>query len=347
MDLISRLDNAIAEVERLLTLKENTELERVKDSTELEQVSTKTAHSSNVTQQLSGNLARDNPNHGVEHEADSHARDVKAGTITDSRATSSRPCNRPETLKVTNNEEHIKSTGEPSQGADLEHKNLTQTLRLREQCLSSGILRKKSEGTANEDTGMALLDKYKQLKEGVLGNDITNCSNPLPAVRTRLMEAVKEEEPWTADQILELFSSKNFEENLSDDLIAEIFRKESFQRHYPELLTDKDLDYLLKVRNDELEAARSRAYGGVSERVVDHMGGVNTNLVPELLECVNYGNASADKRLLRMINKTIRKIEVYDDPGLCRMTVQLALAKKYIEDFINIRGVIDKYLSKT
>lgn len=63
----------------------------------------------------------------------------------------------------------------------------------------------------------------------------------------------------------------------------------------------------------------------------------------EIMKRVNKGNFECDNRFLRIIGRTINKIGVYDDPVLCKMTVQFVLCKRYVEDFVGIKKALKRF----
>ncbi len=67
------------------------------------------------------------------------------------------------------------------------------------------------------------------------------------------------------------------------------------------------------------------------------------HLFEEIIKHVNKGNYECDKRFLEKIKTTIEKVHVFDDPSICKMTVQFALCKNYIEDFLHIKKLMKKF----
>ncbi|KAL6122521.1 hypothetical protein NUSPORA_00439 [Nucleospora cyclopteri] len=62
-----------------------------------------------------------------------------------------------------------------------------------------------------------------------------------------------------------------------------------------------------------------------------------------IISLLSQGNLECDKRFLKMVGKTIKRMEQFEDPGLCKVAVQFAICRKYIEDVIEAKRTLRDY----
>ena len=128
----------------------------------------------------------------------------------------------------------------------------------------------------------------------------------------------------------------------------EIFGKETskvFIGEKEETMNKEKLKSIYNKYRKEIEEIRNKERD--RKECIGMMGNMvqqpNNELFSELMVFTAHGKLETDKRFLKLIGKTIKRLSIYDDPLLCRMTVQLAISRKYVKDFIRIRERMDKY----
>ncbi|ORD94824.1 hypothetical protein ECANGB1_2220 [Enterospora canceri] len=60
----------------------------------------------------------------------------------------------------------------------------------------------------------------------------------------------------------------------------------------------------------------------------------------KIQQSLNDGTLECDHRFMRMIDKTIKRLEIYDDPALCKLAVQFTLCRRYVEDVIHAKELL-------
>ena len=158
------------------------------------------------------------------------------------------------------------------------------------------------------------------------------------------------------ENIRKIIESKNFNNILDRKTVSQIFKTTNFNKYYPELLNKADIMQILKSHNEDVveyfteliknnklnENTKLKLLNSYlnneGSKIKDYQ-----SLVEHILETVNEGNLECDSRFLKMINHTIKKIGTYDDPALCKMTVQFVICKKYVEDFITIKKCLKSF----
>lgn len=128
--------------------------------------------------------------------------------------------------------------------------------------------------------------------------------------------------------------NKNLNE-LKSELKSELaeFRKKN-------LLLQNECDYFKKILKEQ-EDKVGDIYGHCSKEFTNCK-----TLVKEIIERVSEGNLKCDMKFLRMIKNTIKKMESYEDPIICKMTVQFVLCMRYVEDIVDIKKKIKEEYSQ-
>ncbi|ELA42329.1 uncharacterized protein VICG_00729 [Vittaforma corneae ATCC 50505] len=71
----------------------------------------------------------------------------------------------------------------------------------------------------------------------------------------------------------------------------------------------------------------------------------NTEMVERLLLVLNRGDIHTDLRLISLLDRTIETLSKSKDPFTCKVAVNMAICKKYVEDFVELKRIIEESTS--
>lgn len=108
-------------------------------------------------------------------------------------------------------------------------------------------------------------------------------------------------------------------------------------------IQEKIKEYQNKIK--KLKADNKRLITLSNGKDCDQLHSYNIKIIEMMLDNLKNGNIECDKRFCKMIEKTIQRLELYDDPALCKLAVQFSLCKKYVDEVIKIREEFEKYMN--
>lgn len=170
-------------------------------------------------------------------------------------------------------------------------------------------------------------------------------------------------------EIIKAIETGVFSDCIDRNTSERIFNIRKFRDFVPDFLSNEDFTRLLHSHPQPLlrslgqlltdDETSVRQYRTEYEELADKLGGILNrptmhpsdhktrtdyqDLITGLMVCVNKGNLECDQRFLRIVNRTIKKIGVYDDPALSKMTIQFVLCKNYLEDYIRIKELMKEF----
>lgn len=71
----------------------------------------------------------------------------------------------------------------------------------------------------------------------------------------------------------------------------------------------------------------------------------NSEMVEKLLLVLNRGDIYTDLRLINILDRTIETLSKSKDPFTCKVAINMAICKKYVEDFAELKKIVEEFTS--
>lgn len=73
-------------------------------------------------------------------------------------------------------------------------------------------------------------------------------------------------------------------------------------------------------------------------------GEFSNEMLEKIISVLNKGDIQSDKRFIGILDKTIATLTKSKDPFTCKVTVNIAICRKYVEDFIELKGIVEGFM---
>jgi len=70
----------------------------------------------------------------------------------------------------------------------------------------------------------------------------------------------------------------------------------------------------------------------------------SAEMMERIFLVLNKGDIQSDERFIKILDKTIATLSKSRDPFTCRVTVNIAICRKYVEDFIELKRIIEEFI---
>lgn len=67
-------------------------------------------------------------------------------------------------------------------------------------------------------------------------------------------------------------------------------------------------------------------------------------MIERIIMVLNKGDVKSDARFLEILDKSISTLSRSKDPFTCQVAVNIAICKKYVEDFIELKGIVEEFI---